>query len=392
MSNKKNKYKSLKKREALGEPKLDKKKAVILFVAVFLVAAVIIGGAIGFDYARKKANTVTNSDGLNSEGKVKGIKVNDYIDLCDLDKIDKTVENYYPDAETEKTYIDGIVSSYPVLNEDKNKVVNIGDNINIDFVTYIDGQEMAGGNTNGAGIKIPLGAAGYPEDFEEQIAGHKVGEEFDVIITFANDFANEELAGKEATYKVTINGLYENDEFNDAFIKRNFGSQLSSAEEFLAAYRESAAENNFDSYITQYIISDSTVKKTPSNYKKNVIKILKDKDVQQMENTNEAYENLYQMKMYQDVLDMRQMTAEEYDAYLSEKADEEIKTMLVYQALYEKFGLSINQDDLYEVAKSYSYEQDEYDQAVERFGEPYIRQQAMYKVVTTYLTENYNLK
>lgn len=388
---KKKKYQQLKKREAMGPKSINPKKTIILFASVFVVASLIIAGAISFDYIKKKENTVTYSNGLNKEGKVKGINVNKYVELCDLDKLDKTVENYFPDSETEETYIQGIVESYPELVTTAGTKVETGDTVNIDFVTYVDGEELEGGNTGGAGITLTLGSAGYPEDFEEQIAGHKTGEEFDVIINFADDFGNESLAGKEATYKVTLNGKYATESFTDEFVKKNFGDYVDNVEDFLYAYRKSAAQTNFDTYVCDYIISESKVIKTPNNYKKQVIKVLKDKDEKQVENTNEAYMNLYETKAYKDVLDMRKMTAEEYEQHLSEQADVEIKTMLVYQALFEKLGLSISQEDLYEVAKSYSYEEDEYGEAVERFGEPYIRQQAMYKVVTAYLTENYNL-
>lgn len=393
MSKNDKKYKDLKRKEAMGDT-VDKKKMVILLVIVFGIVALIIAGAIIFDTVNKKEKNevITSSIGLNEDGKVKNIKVKDYVELCSFDNLNKNVEDYYPDKETEDTYIDGIVNSFPTLVKEEGKKVNMGDTINIDFVAYIGEDEVEGGNTNGAGMKMTLGAAGFPEDFEEQVAGHKIGETVDVNIQFANDFANEELAGQKARYEVTINGYYKVETFGDDFVKKNFGNQISTADEFLEAYRMSAAENAFDSYICKYIISDSTVKKTPSKYKKAVIKLLKDKDQKQFDNMNEAYLNLQGQTIYKDILDMRKMTEKEYEQYLNDQADSEIKTMLVYQALYEELGLSINQDDLYEVAKSYSYEQDEYDQAVERFGEPFIKQQAMFKVVTAYLTENYNLK
>lgn len=61
------------------------------------------------------------------------------------------------------------------------------------------------------------------------------------------------------------------------------------------------------------------------------------------------------------------------------------------QALFEKFNLSVSEDDLKAVSTSLGVSEDEYDQAVERFGEPYLYQQAMVKAVNNYLAENYNL-
>ena len=94
-------------------------------------------------------------------------------------------------------------------NTDKSLVVADGDTVNIDYVGSIDGVEFAGGNTNGAGAQLTIGSGTYIDDFEEQLIGHNVGDEVDVNVTFPENYGNEELNGKEALFKVVINGIYK---------------------------------------------------------------------------------------------------------------------------------------------------------------------------------------
>ena len=87
--------------------------------------------------------------------------------------------------------------------------VKDGDTVNIDYVGSIDGVEFAGGNTNGAGTELTIGSGMYIDDFEEQLIGAHPGDEVEVNVTFPENYGNEELNGKEALFKVVINGIYE---------------------------------------------------------------------------------------------------------------------------------------------------------------------------------------
>jgi len=97
-----------------------------------------------------------------------------------------------------------------VLVADKFKEpVKEGDIVNIDFVGYIDGEEFEGGSTNGAGTNLEIGSNTYIDGFEEGIIGHKVGETFDLNLTFPENYGNEQLNGKDVVFKVTINKIVE---------------------------------------------------------------------------------------------------------------------------------------------------------------------------------------
>ena len=95
------------------------------------------------------------------------------------------------------------------LLTDKKLEIKAGDTVNIDYVGSIDGVEFAGGNTQGAGAELTIGSGMYIDDFEEQLIGAHPGDKVDVVVTFPENYGNEELNGKEALFKVTVNGIYE---------------------------------------------------------------------------------------------------------------------------------------------------------------------------------------
>ncbi len=84
-----------------------------------------------------------------------------------------------------------------------------GDTVNIDYTGYLGGEAFDGGSTDGAGADLELGSDTYIDGFEDGIVGHKVGETFDLNLTFPENYGNSDLAGKEVVFTVTLNGIYQ---------------------------------------------------------------------------------------------------------------------------------------------------------------------------------------
>ena len=75
----------------------------------------------------------------------------------------------------------------------------------IDYEGKIGGKAFEGGKDEGHRLK--LGSGQFIPGFEEQIVGHKIGDEFDVTVTFPDDYHAEDLQGKEAVFSVALNGI-----------------------------------------------------------------------------------------------------------------------------------------------------------------------------------------
>ena len=80
-----------------------------------------------------------------------------------------------------------------------------GDICNIDYEGSVDGIAFDGGK--GAGHDLKLGSGSFIPGFEDQIVGKKIGEEFDVNVTFPKDYHAKELAGKAAIFKTKLNAI-----------------------------------------------------------------------------------------------------------------------------------------------------------------------------------------
>lgn len=94
-------------------------------------------------------------------------------------------------------------------NTDSSLTVKDGDKVNIDYVGYIDGKAFDGGNTQGQGTDLTIGSGSYIDDFEDQLIGAHPGDKVEVKVTFPENYGNDELNGKDATFDVTVNGIYE---------------------------------------------------------------------------------------------------------------------------------------------------------------------------------------
>ena len=72
----------------------------------------------------------------------------------------------------------------------------------MDFEGFLDGQPFEGGQAEN--YSLTLGTKMFIPGFEEQLIGHKAGDDVEVNVTFPEDYHAEELAGKPTTFKVHI--------------------------------------------------------------------------------------------------------------------------------------------------------------------------------------------
>ncbi len=95
----------------------------------------------------------------------------------------------------------------------------MGDTAEIDFEGFVDGVPFEGGK--GEKHKLTLGSGQFIPGFEEQVAGKSIGEEFDVNVTFPEEYGVSELAGKPAVFKCKLHSITKEElpELDDEFAK-----------------------------------------------------------------------------------------------------------------------------------------------------------------------------
>ena len=131
-----------------------------------------------------------------------------------------------------------------------------GDSTKIDFEGFVDGVAFEGGK--GEDYNLKLGSGSFIPGFEEQIVGHKIGESFDVNVTFPEEYHAKELAGKAATFKVALKAIthIELPELDDDFAKDvsefdTFAEYRADIEAKIVKRHEAAAESTFEEAIVK---------------------------------------------------------------------------------------------------------------------------------------------
>lgn len=101
----------------------------------------------------------------------------------------------------------------------EDRAAAMGDTVVIDFEGFKDGVAFDGGKAEGHTLE--LGSGQFIPGFEDQIVGHSIGDEFDIVVTFPEEYGAEDLAGKEATFKIKLHEikLRELPEIDDEFAK-----------------------------------------------------------------------------------------------------------------------------------------------------------------------------
>ncbi len=134
------------------------------------------------------------------------------------------------------------------VQEMNGRIIDAGDNpvkdgdiLTIDFAGYIDDELFPGGAAEGHELEI--GSNQFIPGFEEQLVGKNKGEEVDVVVTFPEEYHEDSLKGKEATFKVTIHEIKEKElpKLDDEFAKDV--SEFDTLEEYKNSIREKLEED-----------------------------------------------------------------------------------------------------------------------------------------------------
>ncbi|MBQ1489279.1 MAG: FKBP-type peptidyl-prolyl cis-trans isomerase [Lachnospiraceae bacterium] len=382
------KSKGKRREEEIRREKLQKTIVAIVGIVVGLIVAGCIAWVVIYSVSFQVKETDDYSIGLDESGLISGVKAKDYVTLCDYNNITVPYEEVSVSDEELDSYIDSLLSGYKTYSEDADRTVKMGDEINIDYVGSIGGVEFEGGSTQGGGTDIVVGQAGYIDDFEDQLVGHKAGENFDIEVTFPDDYGNDEVAGKDAVFNITVNGIYDTQEFNDEFVKANLSDQAQTADAFIENYKKEQSEQKLKDYIQNYVEENSTVNSYPDKYVKNLMKLCKGSAIQQYNSYNDYYQQSYGQPMYSSFEDYIGMDKKEYYASLRTEAEEVADKTLIYQAIFEDAGLSVTNDSKNALMEEYGIPEDYYTELETTYGKGYLNQEALRVAVLDYIKEH----
>ena len=360
--------------------------AAILLVIVFAIGKQIYLSAI------RTTSSADYSEGLTADGKINGVDAASVLNLVDFENISVPADEVKATAEEVDKEIESVLEQHKELSTDESLTIADGDVVNIDYVGTIDGVEFEGGNSNGAGYDLTIGSCSFIDDFEQQLIGHKPGEEITVEATFPEDYGDEAVDGKDAIFAVTIHGIQKTPELTDTFVAENLAEteEVSTAAEYRAKIEDKFYKEHLEDFLTNYIIENSSVTAYPKDYLKAVKAVTKHDD----ENMLSYYQQMFassNMTAFENLWDLRDDSISDelkYELELNTRAKEATKEHLVYQAIFEKAGLTLDMEAHYaELTESNG--EDYVTNMKETYGEGYMAQGQIREAVVDYLVGLY---
>ncbi|MCD7865232.1 MAG: trigger factor [Clostridiales bacterium] len=277
--------------------------------------------------------------------------------------------------------------SYASRTEDKpDGSAEMGDQVVIDFIGYIDDEPFEGGD--GTDYPIVLGSNTFIPGFEEQLVGAKAGDCVDVRVPFPENYHAKEYAGRDAVFKVTVKSLRATivPELTDEVVSRI--SPCKTVEEFRTYVEEQIRSHRSDQFlqekeneVLEQIVEKSEIE-VPEELVQERADILKNNLFAQLRNSGNTLEAY---------LDYHNLTQEMFDACARNDAMNMLKgqAVLAEIAKAESFGYTPEElmQELFTMARNYQMTVDELREKIGEKGVEMVGNDILHKRALDFITQ-----
>ena len=228
----------------------------------------------------------------------------------------------------------------------------------IDFDGYVDGKAFEGGKAENHELEIGSGA--FIPGFEEQIIGMKTGEEKEIKVKFPEKYFSEDLAGKEATFKVKVNEIKEKKlpKLDDEFAKDV--SEFDTLNDLKTSIREKRQAANDDR--AKHETENAAVEEVAKNTEVDIPSGMIDNEIEAMIRDMEQ-QLAYQGINLEQYLKIMNKTRKEIEDNYREQAEKNVKSRLVLEAIIKEEKIEASQEEvdekIKEMATSYGRKEEE---------------------------------
>ena len=243
------------------------------------------------------------------------------------------------------------------------KTAENGDTVVIDFEGFVNGEAFDGGKAEG--YNLSLGSGNFIPGFEEQIVGHKAGEEFSINVSFPEEYQAEELKGKDAEFKIVLHEVKvkELPELDDDFV------QDVSEKETVAEYREELKET------VAKRLQDEAEKDVDDQISNKLMELLEGEipDAMYENQTNDMVRD-FEMRLRSQGMDMQTymqymgMDVNALKGMYREEAEKRVKLRLALETIAKKENIEVTEADLEDeyskMAEAYKMDADKVKAAV----------------------------
>ncbi len=233
-----------------------------------------------------------------------------------------------------------------------------GDTAVFDFEGFVDGKPFEGGKAEKFSLEI--GSGHFIPGFEDGMIGKSIGEDFDVNVTFPEDYSAEELKGKPAVFKCKIHEIKAKEyaDVDDEFAKDV--SEFDTLDELKADIRkkleesaEEAAANSLDNDLNEQVIGLLKAEIPDAMINNRVDDLVRDWE----------YRNRYQGITVNDYLKFTGMTIEQFKEEFKVPAEKQVKLRLALEKVAELENITVSDED---IEKEYNEMAENYKMDVEK--------------------------
>ena len=312
--------------------------------AVNLLYAPVVNGAVeesGLELVTRPEVEVTE---ISKENGVKlkatritkpEVEVKDYKGI----EVEKVV-NPVTDEDINKQ-LDALREKNVTVETVDDRAAENGDDVVIDFEGFKDDVAFEGGKAED--FTLSLGSGQFIPGFEDQIVGHNAGEEFDINVTFPEEYQVKELAGAPAVFKIKLKSISKKvmPELDDDMVKDS--TEFDTVDEYKADVKkklEEANEKHADSEVEAKIFD-----KVIENMTAEIPQVMFDNRVNEM--IGELEQRLAPQGISLDLY--MQYTGQTIDtvkkAY-AEQAEKQVKLRLALEKIVELENVEVTEDEL----------------------------------------------
>ncbi|HLR40814.1 MAG TPA: trigger factor [Virgibacillus sp.] len=261
-------------------------------------------------------------------GEYKGLEVEEQ-------SVEVTDEDVNEDIETQRQQHAELV----VKEEGK---VEQGDTVVMDFEGFMDGEAFEGGK--GENHSLEIGSGQFIPGFEDQLVGKESGEDTEVKLTFPEDYHAEELAGKEATFKVKIHEIKAKElpELDDEFAK-DVDEEVETLDELKEKKKEQLEEQKKQDADNQK--RETLIEQASDNAEVDIPAAMVDTELDQMYSEFEQ-----RLQMQGMTMDMYFQFSGQDENALKEQmkgdAEKRVKTNLTLEAIVNNENIEVTEEDV----------------------------------------------
>ncbi len=263
--------------------------------------------------------------------------------------------------------------------------VKDGDVTILDYEGFVDGEAFEGGK--GENHTLTIGSGSFIPGFEDQIIGHKLEEDFDVNVTFPEDYHADNLAGKEAVFKCRIHEIKEkqvpelDDDFADDAGFDSIDDYKKDLKEKLGKKKAAEAKNKKEDAVLEKIIADAEMDIPEAMVRTQMRKSL-DEFAQQLMMQGLSLQQYFMFTGLDEEKMMEQSRP---------SAEKRIKSRVVLEAVAKAEGMTVTDEDyentLKTMAEDYNMEVEKLKNVIRPEDDKLIRKDALITKALDFVVE-----